>query len=547
VGKPIDTTKYSHAIWMSLSALFVASLAIVLLVFGPSHIMAPWDVFSLLGGAWRILNHQIPHKDFHNPIGAITYSLIAAGMKISGPSLKGYIYGNVIFLVISSSWAAVVFFRRLGAGHSFLLTVFIATLVAAQRPLGYDPSVTTYAMIYNRYGWALLSILYVQLFVPVRENTAYLDNLDATMAGLLLGIIFFVKISFFIVGCAALALALVVRPQFLRKLVFMGVGFALVVLGMWVVLGISSVDYVLDISTAGHAQSVESRWWMLKRSVNANILQISIAALIWLLLVGLPAIRSSKSELAPLISATVVYGFTVASAILISAGNAYEAGDLPLLVIAGIILLNGSMQTRPVSHSVSGDNWKYVLCFVLIFFVFLGRIAWKDAYSLVNMIAWNEYRIAQGPAPQHFEAEPLRDFVIPATSEWRTAYSRAKQVPARVNDGLALIRRHVPRQRKILVLAFTDPFSFALGLVPPRNVPLWWDPGFSFNEAVHPTPTTLFSDADFVVIPILRESDDGCCLEIQSALSKLYGDYLSEHFSEIGRSEFWSLLVKSPG
>ena len=148
-----------------IAALFVAALAYLILAMGPSHIMAPWDVFILLNEAWRILCGQVPHTDFHNPIGPLTYSLIALGMKIGDVSLVGYTYGNVLFLVVASIWASLVFFSRLRPIYALLLTLFVAILAVATRPLGYSPSITTYAMIYNRYGWILLAIVNVQLFV----------------------------------------------------------------------------------------------------------------------------------------------------------------------------------------------------------------------------------------------------------------------------------------------------------------------------------------------------------------------------------------------
>jgi hypothetical protein len=84
---------------------------------------------------------------------------------------------------------------------------------------------------------------------------------------------------------------------------------------------------------------------------------------------------------------------------------------------------------------------------------------------------------------------------------WRIAYWRASQVPARINDGLALLREHTSDRDKIFALAFTDPFSFALGRIRPRNVPLWWNPYYSFSKKVYPQADALFS---VIVLPGLR-------------------------------------------
>src|SRR6185295_15043320 len=67
----------------------------------------------------------------------------------------------------------------------------------------------TYAMSYNRYGWSAISVLCLILFVPPRE---YTDGaaLDVMLGALLLAAMFYVKVTYFIVGVAALGVALLV-------------------------------------------------------------------------------------------------------------------------------------------------------------------------------------------------------------------------------------------------------------------------------------------------------------------------------------------------
>ena len=77
--------------------LIVAVISILMVFFGPAPMKAPWDVFCLLDGGWRIISGHIPHVDYYNPIGPLTYLLIAAGMKIGIPSLASLVYGNLLF------------------------------------------------------------------------------------------------------------------------------------------------------------------------------------------------------------------------------------------------------------------------------------------------------------------------------------------------------------------------------------------------------------------------------------------------------------------
>jgi hypothetical protein len=117
-------------------------------------------------------------------------------------------------------------------------------------------------------------------------------------------------------------------------------------------------------------------------------------------------------------------------------------------------------------------------------------------------------------------------------------------MPSRINEGLALLKRHIHSNTNFFCLCFTDPFSFGLGVTPVLNTPLWWDENFSFNAKVYPKPEVLFQSVDFVIEPVFTEDDMGCCKETVSLMENLYGKYLKDNFSEIDSSTHWLLLAK---
>src|SRR5262245_41222233 len=137
-GRLLRWTPGSEKISRSLALLCIAAVAGIVLVIGPSYIAAPWDVFVLIDGAWRICSGQIPHTDFHNPIGALVYAVFALGMEINGPSLQALAYGNAIFLTLVGLWTIAVSYKRLTPVFGLVLTAFIVVLLAATRPLGYE-------------------------------------------------------------------------------------------------------------------------------------------------------------------------------------------------------------------------------------------------------------------------------------------------------------------------------------------------------------------------------------------------------------------------
>jgi hypothetical protein len=529
-----------------IAAAFVAALAYLILAMGPSYIMAPWDVFILLDEAWRILCGQIAHTDFHNPIGPLSYSLISLGMKIGDVSLAGYTYGNVLFLVVISIWGGAIFFGRMRPAYALLLTLFIAILSVATRPLGYSPSITSYAMIYNRYGWILLAILDVQLFVEPMRNSANKSRIDAFSVGLLLGLLFYCKISYFVLGVAGLVLGVILRASF-RNAAFLSVlGFVLVCFGTWITLGVTPIDYMSDVLAVVEAQSLDERLWRLMKALVQNSWQIPLAGVVWYLLAVEPARRSGTMRTGSL-KLSVVYFFILGTALILTVSNAVERSDVPLFFVAGIILLQQAERTWGLAPSTEfkKENWKYIVSAAIVVFGFFANIVVKDIWSIGNSLIGSAYASAAENQKQRFDSPRLHDFLIPANSRWDTSYWEADKVPAAINDGLQLMRRHVDKNDKVVVLALTDPFSFALGLIPPKGIPVWWDVNFSFNANSHPSYEQVFGQSNFVVYPILRASDKGCCQANAVALLKIYGKALKSDFTEVERSKYWVLLKRT--
>lgn len=532
-------------LWATPAALYVTGLAVLLIAIGPTLIMAPWDVFILLDGAWRILSGQSPHTDFHNPIGSMTYFLIAGGMKFSDVSLNGIVYGSVFFLLAAASWGGLIFFGRLPPAYALLMTLFVATLSVATRPLGYHPSVTTYAMIYNRYAWVLLILVLVQLFVADGRETKWKNRFDAASVGLLLGFLFYCKISYFIVGAAAVGVALVLRPR-LRSAVFLTAGcFVLICLGAWLALGVSAAEYVRDIHSAGQAQSLAHRLRTLVRALAHNFWQVPLAAAVWYLLAK-PRDWRNREAWPDTLRVTAVYLFILTAALFLTVGNAEERSDIPLFFVAGIVLLHnvGRLGAQSLVPALRDRDWKYLIS-VGIVVVFFGNIFSKDIMSIGYSIAGSISSAGKETVTNRIAADSLRNFVIPRNAQWRTAYWLANEFPGRINDGLSLLQRHASSDTRLLVLALTDPFSFALGLPPAKGVLAWWDLNYSFNEQAHPAPSHLFAEANYVMVPILREEDKGCCQPTVHVLLDLYGQYLKAHFFEIGRSGSWILMKRS--
>ncbi|NIH82804.1 hypothetical protein [Amycolatopsis viridis] len=525
-----------HRLWPAGTLAAVLGLAGLWWWSGPAPMSAPWDVFILLDGGYRITEGQVPGTDFGNPIGPLVYGLVSVGMRMQAvPSLTAVVYAGLLFLAIAAPLAWFVARRRLPAAAAAGFTVFTALLVLAARPLGYSPWITTYAMLYNRYGWVLYSTLLLLVLIRSRGPlTARRAVTDGLVLGLLLGLMFFGKANFFAAGVVAVVAGLVLGT--LRRSVRLGVAALAAFLGVVAVMrlafGIRLTGYLADLVHAGASQGGQ-RLGMLVTSAAYTAPVLLLAAAV----VGVLAVRARRRQLParPLAEVAVAAGFVWVSSVLVASANTAEHGDLPALVVIPLLLVPVLPTAAPRALGAAG--------LAVLVAAAAGPIAGKDALSLARAVGGHE-SVASPPVSQRIDSPGLRDFVVPADARWQTAYRTAGAVPAMIDDGIAVLRRHAGPADTVSTLALANPFSFALSLPPATGGPLWWDVGISFDTSTHPTPEEAFGTTKWVMIPRIVDGQ-GCCTETVTALRQIYGPYLAQHFTEVETTADWVLLGRT--
>ena len=200
----------SYRLFSLLLIGIIASLSLILVSIGTPPVSAfPTDVTILLDSGWRLINGQMPHTDYYSPLGIFNSLPIAFGMKISSPSASAIAYGNVLLLVIFTPWAWFIARSRFSAVNAFLLALFMGVLLVTPRPLGKLIQETSYAMLYNRQGFVLLSLLFVEIFVPPhtpvkpKPKNIFLSGLSS---GVLLALLFYCKVNYFAIAIVSILL-----------------------------------------------------------------------------------------------------------------------------------------------------------------------------------------------------------------------------------------------------------------------------------------------------------------------------------------------------
>lgn len=541
-------SKRSYRILFGVLFLLILFFSALKVLGGLSPIWAPWDMFEQLNGGWRIVSGQIPHTDYYNPIGALVNIPTALAMKLISFTASSFVYGNVVFGCLLALWAWNIAKNRLSSLNTFVFSFFIFILAISTRPLGYGITNTTYAMIYNRYGYSLFLLLLILLFVNRRASLENKNRniINGLFAGILLALLLYCKITYFILGFALIIFCLLFYKPTRAWIAMFLIGFLLIVVGMFIFFHINIAAYISDISVSGQSQSMSQRLIGVTRTVRDNLFSIYIIYLL-LFLLSVVVINSFtlKSELQELLRLWLTITMIIISGMLLAGGNASEGNDVPIFFAACLILYDFGNRHIHESESPSSNKSIIALLIILIMIpVFFSYTTMKDIASIGYSTYWDIRRLKSVQLSQRFQSDALYDFVIPSNSDWATAYWTARDVPGRINEGLALLRHHINHNSRIFCLCFTDPFSFGLGLSPAVNTPLWWDENFSFNAKVYPKPEVLFQSVDFVIEPVFTEDDMGCCKDTVSLMGNLYGEYLKDKFSEIDYSSHWLLLAR---
>jgi hypothetical protein len=500
-----------------------------------------------LDGGWRILNGQIPHRDFSNPIGPLTYCLIAFGMILAPPSTASIAYGSALLVFLLTPIAWYLARARLPAALAFLFCMFLAVLLTAPRPLGYPILETTYAMLYNRQGYVLLSMLLIGLYIPRRDTLSFGGFTEGLSCGLILALLFYCKVTYFMAAAFAVVLAFVLFRRFWFWISGLVLGIIFVCLAFLVFLHISPITYISDVVTVVPAQSAVIRLRLGLTGV-INNLPLFFLTFFFLTWATTTVVSGDRYSGFAKIKTWIIITFILVIGCVIGMGNAAQGGGIqdPLFFSALLIFLEHYRRcwTVPPRFTKSVPNMFCAIALAVCLPFFCGEILVRDVTSLSYSFAWNLWKRPSFPASRHIRSATLGDFLVPARTDHVTAYWLARDHPDNINDGIDLLRPHVNPSSRVACIAFANPFSFALEVLPPKGGPLWWDLNFSFDRNTFPPPEQFLSDATLVMIPRLTDRSRGCCFETVDVMMELYGDYLEARFYEADRSAKWRLLAR---
>ncbi len=500
---------------------------------------SPHDSFFLLDAAWRIFNGHVPNLDYHDIIGPLAYAITAAGMRIFGPVSYAIVYGSWLFFVLSIVIFWLIAATRIPPAPAVALALTGSIGIVGKFAIGWPG--LSYAMIYNRYGYALLSGILIYAFLrPQRRrlfSSPILWQFADVAAGALLAAALLLKLNFFMVAAAAIALHLgvlvVTRYRVWAVSARLTAGFVGFLVFCYFWFGFSPGRFVADMAALVEIGRNEQRNLVhdLRRLVSFSNPWIWAVLVISTLAIALPNRQgwgSSRGDILPLIKRMrrilAIGAFAVGADAFLTNTNT-QNGMLwlfPLTIsLVALQLLDIDFTSRRAAV--------VALASCLVAMAMAGFALWREAPRL-----WIAAQHSESPPPdRRIQSPHLGDMYLPRDMIRDGEVS----FPERINTGLELLRYNGSQSDRVMVLDFANPFSFALGLQPPRGATLCLAHR-CFGTKLPVAPSEAFKNATLLMIPSPREAVSSCC----NRLVEEYGTYIREHFRIVGEDAHWTLL-----
>ena len=501
------------------------------------------DIFFLLDNAYRVLQGQVPHRDFYSAWGPVIHLVGAGGLLLTRMRPDGIAYANAICAALIGIWAYWVGRARLSSAAACGMGIFTVLLIATPSSLGYGALMFSHAMVYNRYGFALLGIILVECGTHLlgteggedARNGA--DASGAISSGAAFAVLGFLKISYALAAAPILLLGYAFGSGRARRLLIFGGTAAVVSLPFLCYLRFDVGDMLRDLAMAGAARRLS--WHPVDLLADGSALIGEIIPLV-LLFATLALARRSGSPAEPKwkVRELAIAAVAIAVGALLLTTNHQPAG-FPLNAYAALVLANPYL-TRWQSGVKTEGPAALAVAFMMV--VCILRVAAPDAVSL-GAAAWEHYRPdahvlrLASERGASIDFEPVRCLTSSETG--------GPGYVAALNDGIELLRRHTSAGDGVLAIDMMNPFNYLLGRRSPWGGISAGAYNYVFSDAAHPTDERYFGDARCVLVRKYgRDAGDFATEQYNiDGLYRIYRPGLEARFRMVEETPHWRLYV----
>lgn len=503
---------------LTVSAILLAAIVFAAALAAPGvTITASYvnDLFIFLDGAHRIASGQIPNRDFHTALGPLSFYIPAWGYWLSGTMGGAMPSGMALVTLVLAFPIAHVLSSRLRPLLALPFGVFLLLVLAVPLNLGESITALSFAMFYNRIGWAALGALLVMYLRPERYRP-WQDGIDALCATALTLVMLYTKITYGLVALAFLTFLLFDPRQ--RRWVAAAIALILIsgigIEAFWRSTPAYIADLIMSAQVSGSRSLASLTITFVRHLADYTLLGI-FAALV------LPRTRSLRDFL--------FFGFCTIPGLLIQNQNSQPWGILTIhagaTVAAEMILrpqAQHSYREFPSSSLAAGAP---LLLAAMILPIILHNFI---ALSLHSALAMTR----TGKAFDLPKFAEIR-IISPWMSNDRTLmhiYLESIESGARALESLP------EAPIKVSVLDFANPFSAGLGILPPRGDSAWLHWNRNVNASHFTPPEQYFADVNILMLPKWGIN--------HAPLRELYRAHIDSAFELLRDTEGWAIYQR---
>ncbi|MXQ11452.1 hypothetical protein [Microvirga makkahensis] len=499
----------------SAGAILVGATLFACLLAGPGlTVTASYvnDLFIFLDGAHRIDWGQIPNRDFHTALGPLSFYIPALGYWISGTMGGAMPYGMALVTLFLAPPIAHVIGSRLQPVIGIPYGLFLLLVLAVPANLGESVTALSFAMFYNRIGWAALGALLIMYLRPIRPMR-WQNALDAFSATVLIVVMLYTKITYGLVALAFLAFLLLDARQR---------GWAAAAFGLTLLCGLvieafwqSTSAYFDDLALTGRVSGsrgiVDLASALLRHLADFSLLAIFALLVLW-------RTRSLPDLL--------FFGFCTLPGLMIQSQNSQPWGILTIHAGAAaaaqmLLHLPAHPPGRGAKLAVFGSGSPLLLMALIL-----------PTLLHCAMALGFHTTLALAKAGQAFDLPRFGEIrlISPWLSRERTMMHAYL---ASIEEGARGLKSLPEKPVKVSVLDFSNPFSAGLDLPPPRGDSAWLHWGRNINEVHFTHPGKLLADVEILMLPTWGINN--------IPLRTLYQTHIDSAFELLLENEGWAI------
>lgn len=483
------------------------------------------DTITFLDMGWRVQQGQVPHVDYHSPLGILFHLGIGAAMSLCGISVTA-LEGLVIFMfLLFSLWSFWISSERMTPLCALIATFTVGLISAGTYDPGCPVQATTYAGLYNRCCFAMTLIILIEQFFPPRRLRAS-ETAAGFSTGLLLAALFFTKLTFFGVAAGSIILRTILEAQAKKWWAGFAAGIFAVALPLLTMLRFNIVAFIDDCTIFGRVQGTHllAGSEALRSKLLPVLWQPGIILALCIIMPGLEWQWKKRSHSKSRICLASLY-FILGAAMLHLTN--YGPGDMLLISVVPLFLWQYIQLGKSIEER---DRMKFLVFASACVLLINGPVLYRNLSSISYAL---ECKRAVLDVVPRFDSSSLGNLYVRGRDDLDNVGFVEK-----INDGIALLRRNIGRDDRIISLDFENPFSVALLQKSPRGDSIHYEINVNFNEKIFWKAEPLFHDATVLIVQ--RHYDPRCT----GPLITIYKDYIRSNFRKIDESEYWILFMR---